>query len=232
MVRQLIYGGIRTRDYRCIVDGSETYVAPEREYETVSVPGRNGDLTIDNGRYSNVELKYTAKFRTAREMEMFRERITALAGYQRLEDNKRPDEYRQARLRSLSPSMSGVENRYATVELVFDCMPQRFLKTGEQPLEFTAAATLVNPWSVASQPLIRIYGTGTVKIGESSVVIAPHPKDYVDIDCEMGDAYCGPENLNKYVTRGASYPLLTPGPNAITLTGVTKIIVYPRWWHL
>lgn len=233
MVRHLIYDGIRTRDYKCIVDGSESFNGPERDYESIAVPGRNGELTVDNGRYNNTEILYTLRFTRRKLFEQFRERMLAVTGYHRLEDNKRPDEYRQARLKSLTPTMDGVENRYCTVELVFDAMPQRFLKSGEVAITLSEAAKIHNPWSVSALPLVRVYGTGTVKISGVTLTVTEHSQPYIDIDCELGDAYCNGENLNGNIQCGsANWPVLSPGDNAIELTGPEKIEIYPRWWHL
>lgn len=166
MVRQLIYGGICTRDFKCVVDGSETYTGPERDYESVSVPGRNGELTIDNGRYHNVDIPYSIRFSSTRLMEAFREKALALTGYQRLEDNKRPDEYRLARLSEFSPTMNGVENRHSVVDITFNCMPQRFLKVDEKGLTITREGRMHNHWGMVARPLIRVYGAGKLTIGD------------------------------------------------------------------
>lgn len=41
-----------------VISGYGTYGAPERDVEAVAVPGRNGDLIFDNGRFTNAEVYY------------------------------------------------------------------------------------------------------------------------------------------------------------------------------
>ena len=52
------------------------------------------------------------------------------------------------------------------------------------------------------------------------------------IDCESGYAYSGANNYNRYVSVSSiDFPTLAPGSNNITLgTGITKVIITPRWW--
>lgn len=41
-----------------VISGYGTYGAPERDVEMVAIPGRNGDLIFDNGRFTNAEVYY------------------------------------------------------------------------------------------------------------------------------------------------------------------------------
>ena len=56
----LRFDNVSTASYGVFLVGNKVYDAPEREFERISIPGRNGDLLIDNGRYSNYELEYDA----------------------------------------------------------------------------------------------------------------------------------------------------------------------------
>lgn len=233
----IIYGGISARDYGAAVDGTDTYSAPERDYETVEVPGRNGALTVDHGRYQNIEISYYMIFKGIRQMEEYRHKITSLTGYRRLEDNHHPGEYRLARLTGgFFPTAHGVGNRMAEVTVTFDCKPQRFLKSGEIPVEVTEtnAKALRNPTGMDALPFIRVYGTGTVGVAGETITVKEHGKAYVDIDCELQDCFFGASNLNKFVELpNGGFPVLHSGVNGVSLGGgITKVTVIPRWWRL
>ena len=58
MRNYLIYNGKNTLDFGIGISGSGTFSAPKRDLDTVSVPGRSGDLTMDNGRYNNITVTY------------------------------------------------------------------------------------------------------------------------------------------------------------------------------
>ena len=53
------YNGINSADFGCYVANANQFDAPARDVDTIEVPGRNGALTIDNGRYLNQTLTYS-----------------------------------------------------------------------------------------------------------------------------------------------------------------------------
>lgn len=138
-MNQLIYGGINTADYGIGISGGGTYSAPQRDVKRYEVPGRNGDLIVDNGRYKNVTVTYPAFL--AREfvnrIDDFRSALMAKTGYQRIEDTYHPDEYRMGMIaKNFDPETVGAYNNSGTFDLSFYCKPQRFLRSGDQPMQF------------------------------------------------------------------------------------------------
>ena len=55
---QLIYDGVSSVNFGMYVGLNGNDNAPERSIDTIVVPGRNGTLTIDNGRFENVAVEY------------------------------------------------------------------------------------------------------------------------------------------------------------------------------
>lgn len=137
MKESLTFGGVNSADYGVWLTGSGTFGAPERDIEYVSVPGRNGDLALDNGRYENIEVTYPANIPTdfGNKLEAFRAALCRQRGYQRLEDSYHPDEYRLGVFGSgMDPDVIPL-NRGGDFKLAFTCKPQRFLKSGELPIQ-------------------------------------------------------------------------------------------------
>ena len=89
MIGFLIYNGKSSREFGLYVSGSGTFNAPQRDIETIEIPGRNGTLTIDKKRFKNISIPYPAfireKFRAY--TDAAREWLLADAGYRRLEDS-------------------------------------------------------------------------------------------------------------------------------------------------
>ena len=195
----------------------------------------NGSLTIDNGRFMNQEITYAMYVRgdIRRRIMGIRNAFAAVQGYQRLEDTYNPEEFYLARYSEVAVDQS--DRHRAGFKITFDRKPQRFLKTGEMPIEITAASSSIwNEEKFAALPLIRAYGTGSFSIGGVAVSISA-ADTYTDIDCELQEAYKDTlaTNKNAYVTlTNGKFPQLNPGTNAVTITGLSKIIVYPRWWRL
>ena len=143
MRNNLIFGGIDSSDFGVWISGSDTYSAAERDSEHFSVPGRNGDLIVDNGRYKNKLVTYPAFFPNnfPDKMENFKSAICRKIGYQRLEDSYHPDEYRMAEfVNGINPDNLTAFNRAGDFTLAFNCKPQRFLKSGDEPIQFIPPA--------------------------------------------------------------------------------------------
>lgn len=104
------------------------------------MPGRNGDLIIDNGRWNNVDVTYNDCLIANNFPETFadfRAKIARLRGYVRLEDTFNPDEYRMASLsKGIKIDRLGTRYHSGRFDLTFNCKPQRFLKSGDLPTQF------------------------------------------------------------------------------------------------
>lgn len=226
--------GVSSEKYGVILSGDGAYGAPARSVETVSVPGRNGDLIFDNGRYENITISYEAGIANAAGYDEFRAWLLSHMDYCRLEDTYHPNEYRMAvPTGGIAPSMEA-SLRLAKFTVSFNAKPQRFLKSGEMAATLTASGRIYNHTFYPAKPLIRVYGYGTLGVGDDTITIASHSLEYIDIDCDIEDSYCGASNANGYITlSGDNYPALPPGRTGITMTGkISKVVITPRWWTL
>ena len=96
MRHNVIFGGVDFAENGVWLSGSGTFSAPQRDVTMVSVPGRNGDLIIDNGKWNNITVTYPCFIRDNFDQNMaaFRSLMCSKLGYQKLEDSYHPDEYR------------------------------------------------------------------------------------------------------------------------------------------
>lgn len=139
LFRGFTFDGVNSLDYDIYITGEGVYNAPERAVEKVSVPGRNGDLTIDQGRFENIEVTYadcgcaaTTQEEFAEKIAAFRNALCSRIGYKRLTDDYNKDEFRMAMYVSGLEVETIAQHRMGTFDIVFDAMPQRFL-SGEVP---------------------------------------------------------------------------------------------------
>ena len=177
MRNTLTFGGVNSADYGVYITGSGVYNAPKRAVENIVVPGRNGLLTIDQGRYENITVEYPA-FAFGKTREEFQQKITAFRnaimsqiGYQRLEDTYHPDEYRMALYAeglNVDVKPYGSSGKFT---LSFNCKPQRYQKDGEQPLQIASGENLINPTEHSSEPLLVVDGFGDIGIGDYNIHI-------------------------------------------------------------
>lgn len=231
------FAGKDSRDFNLYISGHKTYDSPTRDYRFYDVPGRHGSIAEDQRSLKNVQLKYESSFifeNFERDFSNLKNYLISRSGYQRLMDSYHPDEFRLAIFKdAIEPTMDQ-RNEVGAFDLVFECQPQRFLLSGEEKKTFNSSgAYIINPTYFESKPLIRVYGTGTLSIGDHTVVISA-ADTYTDIDCDIMDCFKENQNRNQFVSMSRyEFPNLSPGKNNIDFTsGISKIEITPRWFRI
>lgn len=135
--RWMVIGGVNLAEFNCYLLNPGIASAPERDVELVTVPGRNGDVVIDNHRFKNRTVQYKCAIDGSCARYDF-ERLTAwlksLTGYQRIEECYHPECYRMGVFNaSIEPDKQNV--RQVTFTLTANCKPQKFLIDGEKESE-------------------------------------------------------------------------------------------------
>lgn len=236
-INYLTFDGVPSTTFKCYTNGNQTFLSSDADIESKQIPGKSGDLLRFNKRFNNVDVAYDCWI-----AEHMRENLRALRSfllsrysYVRLEDTYHPDEYRMAVYSgSVDPTVS-FENTVAAFTLTFNCKPQRFLKSGEiTSTSSNGRIDLFNPSYIESKPLIRIYGNGTLTVGNKEIVVSNNEGQYLDFDCELMDAYTGEVNRNSdIVTSDNDFVTLHSGSVSITSEGdITSFEVTPRWFYL
>lgn len=230
-----VFDGADSRDFGVYISGQGTFNSPARVYESQPIPGRNGEIVVSANRLENVELTYPAYVYTdfRRNLRKLRSFLLSRVGYCRLEDTYQPGEYRMALFRDALEVDATARNDAGRFDVTFFCKPQRFLLSGEETQVFTAAGSIYNPTMFDARPLIRVYGTGEVGVGNGTITIT-EADSYTDLDCDVMEAYKGTVNKNQYVQlSNLDFPVLPPGETGIALgSGITRVEIIPRWWEV
>lgn len=234
MSNKFYLDGRSCADFNIICSNGGTYDAPERDVTIVEIPGRNGELTLDNGRWRNANVTFQCYVRKgfAEMAPQIRAWLHGSPGYRRLEDDAHPYEYRMARFTNAVKFEPMYTDREAELEITFSCQPQRWLKSGEDPVELTAAGALINPTGFDALPIITVTGSGaaTLTVGDYTVTISDIDGS-ITLDSSIQRSYSGSTARDGAVT--GIYPILSAGSNAISWTGsVTKVTIIPRWWTI
>lgn len=224
------FNGKDFADFGVHVDESKAFGSPEKDYELVEIMGRNGNLSIYNDRFKDITLPFPCFIRTGF-IEKYRSLLAYLnsqTGYQRLETEKEPNHFRKALFQGIVDPQTTAFNHGGFFTVNFLAHPQRFLKSGEIPV---SASELWNPTYFDSHPLIRCYGNGSLTINSQTITVTSNPYDYVDIDCDIMDAFCGANNANSYVSFDTDSVVLRSGTNGIS-HDMTKVEITPRWYEI
>ena len=162
-----IFDGLDTRTLSGVtVIRGDTLESPAREFDVREIPGRNGDLLLDNRKYPNTEITYWVMIRenvesTFRQLAGF---LLSRTGYCKLSDSWSTSEFYLAYVsQPIKPAVSQGDEKGA-FEVVFNRKPQRFLVSGETPATLITStgsptdsiANLVNPTWFSSRPQIKL----------------------------------------------------------------------------
>ena len=231
----IIFNNKSSADCRIQVAHPPGYAYPERDYTITHIPGRNGDIIQDNGCYKNVERTYEVSFDAPNEdFATYANAVSAwlhsTTGYARLEDSYEPNYYRMATYQE-SNIFENLYNQAGTATIVFECKPQRFLKTGDNIITIQNSLTIMNPTGFEAYPLFKVTGTSGVLTVNGNSITFSSIDDFVILDCELQDAY--KENINKNSTISGTFPVLKTGSNTISWTGnISSVTMKPRWWTI
>lgn len=229
-----LFNGHTSLDMGIVIEHAPEYSMAERVVEMIEVPGRNGSLVIDTNAYSNVEQVYhvyfdgrqssfTAKAHTISNW------LLGNGAYMRLEDTYDPDVYRMARI-SKPDTMNNFMNKLGRFDVVFDCKPQRWLKSGEVEQDLVSGDDVNNEFADC-HPIFKLTGNGTLTVNGNAITVTNNATSTITIDCETQNAYTGTTNRNADVTVTGKFPYLKHGVNEISFTN-TSCKMIPRYWTL
>lgn len=220
------------------ISGVKAFRTAERDYEKIEIPGRNGFLLQDNGRFKPVVVEYDAFVvdNSVSNYLTYINKISSNFGLHRLFDTYDNYHYRMGIFAGgVDPNIFAMKTVRFTMRFI--CQPERWLYTGETETTYTASSnTIVNPTYFPAKPLLHIVGNGTVTLGGVTITVAGN-SGYIDLDCETGDAYEVVSGTlyyrnDKLTIPNHEMPSLVTGNNTLALSGVTSVKVRPRWWEL
>lgn len=255
MGNYLIYGDVNSADYGVVISGSGTFNKPAKRVQTFSVPGRNGDLTITEDAFDNVEVTYPAFIARGFEHKFneFMDAMCAQDGYQKLTDTYDPSHYRMGLFSCDVEPEAGTLNRSGKFTLTFNCQPQRWIKESQDFKQIWVSGQgnngrFYNPTKYIAKPIIRVYGYGKFMFSSCEIEVASNTDDCVDIDCELGLCRSYPHryNENNHVSIGTSYyygrtyrfPIISPGQNSYSMNNwpsnfhITRVDLKERYWTI
>ena len=218
------FKGKDSRDFGILISAAPEKMRAERRVEQVTIPGRNGELTVDEGTYAPYVISVECGTRGSENLD---EILAWLDGAGELILCTEPDKVFRASIYN-KISVADMIYLYNSFLLQFRVQPFKYsVNAAGDALELT---TIRNSGTVYSEPLITVYGSGDVTLNING---NSYPLRNVDgnitIDSEMMEVFKGNANQNsKY--GGAEFPRFEVGKNEISWTGnVSKIKLQPRW---
>ena len=215
-------------DYGIVINKRPPAVRAERNVQEIEMPGRDGDMTIDDGTYKPITFPLVCTLLDTSNLDAV---ISWLDGFGDLILSWQPDRYYKAKMINRIDIVQSLQT-LGEFPLLFKAQPFGYALNNSLITLTTSPATIVNSATKESKPIIKVYGTGAINLTINSKLIAlTNVVDYVTIDSQLVDSY--KDTLLKNSEMSGDFPILQVGTNTISWAGtVTKVEIIPNWRYL
>ena len=225
------WNGVRCTQYGIHVLEQPSITIPSERVTFTDVPGRSGSLTQLEG-----DDVYDDMVLTANCLIDAPSRIPEIAAWLRGSGtvtfaNRRGGFYHARVVNQLPFEKILRGNPHRSFAINFRCKPFWYLSDVE-PITLTTSGTFItNPGSVASEPIITVYGYGEITLMVGMTITELEITDKITLDTPLMEAYVGATSMNSCMS--GDFPTLPPGNSTISWTGnVTFLKVEPNWRYL
>ena len=218
-----IFNGINSKDLGIVIKEMPPITKSEKNIESISVTGRNGDLHIDNGTYNSKKYKITCILMDESKLDELK---SLYDGIGILEVSTELDrEYKATIYNQIDFT------KYLTYlkefVLQFELHPIAYSKTSTEKT-FTTTSEFNVGGNIGIAPIISVVGTGIFTLNNTQVEVL---ESGLTIDCELMN--CTVNNINKNDKINLDeFPNLNVGINNIVLgTGIESVTIsYKEGW--
>lgn len=202
--------------------------AAEMEYETISVPGRDGSLTRELGYKSK---PFSLRFNYLHKEDVkqtFRSIVNWLTGKQTVRFSDDLTVNRVITKLVVKDARNDIKE-YADFIVELETEPFWYENTGVQTITSTSVVTINNPSVIETGVVMTVYGTGTcrVRVNDNQMVFTD-VQDFIIVDGLRGLAHRYGASQDNNMS--GQYPIFKSGNNEIQISGATeKVEIEKRW---
>lgn len=220
MIPFFIFNNINSKDRGIIVNTLPPISKAEGSYEEIKVPGRNGTLYIDNKCYDSFTYEITCTLLSGSNIRSI---AKWLNGSGKLIISTELDKFYNVIIKNQIDfgQIYRVCNEFV---VIFDVEPIAH-SVQEKELVLTKETQFIIKESTYDiKPYIRVNGNEniTLTINNKSVILNDI-EGYIELDCELEEAYKDNLNCNSKV-ECEDFPVLVPGINNISWIGNVSTI--------
>ena len=226
-------------DMGMIIRERPIITSTRRRITPTSVPGRTGDILIDDAGYENYDRTYkVAIFADNEPMDLIEQKIKcwllANVNYHKLTDTYNQGYFFKAFV-DTPFSITPITHNLAEADITFSCKAFKYANSGLQSTALTTPSKIYNKEYFSALPIIQIFGSGevTLHINNNSYYIE-NCTSGMYLNSEIGQAYTSDElTLLNNDIGFTVFPIFESGLNDISWTGnVEKILITPNWRSL
>ena len=225
------WNGVRCTQYGIHVLEQPPVTIPSERVAFTDVPGRSGSLTQLEGDdvYDDMVLTVTCLIADPSRIP---EIVAWLRGSGTVTFANRQGGFYHARVVNQIPFEKILRgNPHRSFAINFRCKPFWYLSDVEPITLMTSGTFITNPGSVASEPIITVYGSGEITLMVGMTITELEITDKITLDTPLMEAYSGATSMNNCMS--GDFPSLLPGKNAVNWSGnVSKVEIQPNWRSL
>jgi len=212
-------------DYGIVINIKPPLVRAEKNVEEIEIPGRDGDITVDDGTYKPIIFPFTCTLLDDTNLDEVK---FWLDGYSDLILSWQSDRSFKAKMINKIDIEQSLET-FGEFPLIFKAQPFGYSLNNRLITVTNTPSTIINTATKDSKPVIKIYGNGNIELTvNSNVIHLINVIDYVTIDSDLLDCYKDTALQNNNMS--GEFPTLQIGTNAISWVGtVTKVEITPNW---
>jgi len=229
------YKGIRNADMHLRVLNDVAFASPKRDVNVIQVPGRDGDLIMDNGRYSSVIRSIPCRIEAPNHVNVenlisqINNWLTSDAKFHDFEWENDPEFRYLARVEGDVISQR-ILSRYGKTAIDFRIHPIKYLRSSLLERQITSGTNVFNQFDVDAKPLIRIVGNGniTINIGGRRLELQGIGGGCI-IDSENQTITTLNGQVTLFERMYSPFPVLRSGNNAVTFSrNDIQVFITPR----
>lgn len=226
---ELIYKGESSCDYKIFPVHKKINVPPpQRDMTEIELPGRDGILHIDNGRYKPIQISVELNYKSCETDNTFREIKKWLSGSGNLKFTYDEDVF----YKCYSVTLDDWQNlqRMGKITATFLCDPFTYTDLGQAEIE--NPKSLYNAGYMA-RPKYKIIGEGlcTLRVNNNSLTANVGQNIIIDTDLQIAYRTDG-KLVNTTITGNIDDLILKEGNNSIEITDGFDLYVTPEWRNL
>ncbi|MFT8869545.1 hypothetical protein [Liquorilactobacillus nagelii] len=234
MISTFDFNGHNSEEFSMYINVELTLSSSQPDYSTVEVPGRDGDLILPNNRYKSFSQTIPVIFLggyngTMSKIEQVRRWLLSDTEFHNFKlSSDSGYTYRAAYL-------GNFEVKKATdglsADLNFEMMPYKYLNSGLDSQTLSSDTTLTNSGNIPALPLLKITGSGDIKVTLDNQTVSLKGIDTgIILDCESQLCTSLDGTRTQFDKLYSDFPSLPVGSTKISWPGtVSKFEITPRW---
>lgn len=222
-----VWNGISSKEFGIGITSAPIRSLAERKVNTIEVPYRDGNLTVDTGAYGTFTVDFdcilVGDF-TPQHIRKIKRWLAEPIGTLLISDEL--EMQYEAKMISKVDFTELVDNTGSFL-VTFECQPYGHYRQGLFSITTGGTTEIHNETDLPAYPYIRVYGNGDINMHiNNNPIILEEVVGYVEIDSVLMDCFCGSELLNHKMK--GYFPVFQSGVNTI-VSNATKLEIIPRW---